>query len=187
MKKIIKITLLAFVFSIAAFAEEAGEEGGQDTAESKVDAAKMSNEQMTQKADTTLTKLRDIRKYVQNLLDQARKAKDIIKITCLNDKLTQINVNIRTYEDRMQALGNSMKTGDKAARNHEFNVLVVLEQKVVTLRMEAETCIGEAEGYLGKTEVTVSRPTGMAELDPTDMPPIGIDIFERPPPASPVD
>ncbi len=148
------------------------------------DMSRLSDSEMTAMAEAKLSQLRDVRKYVQNLLDQARKAKDIIKVTCLNDKLTQINVNIRTYEDRLQSLNNAIKIGDKAARNHEFNVLTVIEQKVMNLRMEADTCIGEAEGYLGKTEITVTTPKGMAQLDPTSVIDIGIEIFDRPPPAS---
>jgi hypothetical protein len=186
MRKMFNLLALVLVIGVAGAAMAQDEEStpAADEETAKAEAAKMSDEQMTAKAEGTMTKLRDIRKYVQNLLDQARKAKDIIKITCLNDKLTQINVNIRTYEDRMQSLANAVKTGDKASRNHEYNVLVVIENKVVNLRMEAETCIGEAEGYLGKTEVQVTTPKGMAEMDPTDIFDIGIDIIDRPPPAS---
>jgi hypothetical protein len=187
MRKIFNVLALIFVLALAG-AAVAQEEGDKtvvtEEEQPKEDPAKMSDAQMSGKAEGALTKLRDVRKYVQNLLDQARKAKDIIKITCLNDKLTQINVNIRTYEDRMQSLQNAIKTGDKAARNHEYNVLVVLENKIENLRMEAETCIGEAEGYLGKTEVTVSAPKGMAQMDPTTIFDIGIDVIDRPPPAS---
>jgi len=188
MRKILNVLALIFVLALAGAAVAQEEEGDKtvvtEEEQPKEDAAKMSDAQMTAKAEGALTKLRDVRKYVQNLLDQARKAKDIIKITCLNDKLTQINVNIRTYEDRMQSLANAVKTGDKASRNHEYNVLVVLENKIQNLRMEAETCIGEAEGYLGKTEVTVSAPKGMAQMDPTTIFDIGIDVIDRPPPAS---
>jgi hypothetical protein len=187
MRKIVNILLVIMAIAVAgtAIAKEAKEGEESSAAEpEKEDVSKLSDSQMTGKTEGTLTKLREVRKYVQNLLDQARKAKDIIKITCLNDKLTQINVNIRTYEDRIQSLSNAIKIGDKAARNHEYNVLTVLEQKITNLRMEADTCIGEAEGYLGKTEVTVTTPKGMAEMDPTSITDIGIEIIDRPPPAS---
>jgi hypothetical protein len=186
MRKLINVLLVitAIAVSGAAMAKEDDESGATGKEETKEDVSKLSDGEMTGRTEGILAKLRDVRKYVQNLLDQARKAKDIIKITCLNDKLTQINVNIRTYEDRMQSLSNAIKIGDKAARNHEFNVLTVLEQKIMNLRMEADTCIGEAEGYLGKTEVTVTTPKGMAQMDPTTVIDIGIEIFDRPPPAS---
>lgn len=187
MRKIINLIAILLVVAVAGVAvakDKEKDEVSSETDATKEDPSKMGDEEIVKKAEATLSKLRDVRKYVQNLLDQARKQKDIIKITCLNDKLTQINVNIRTYEDRLQSLSNAIKTGDKASRNHEYNVLVVLENKIVGLRMEAETCIGEAEGYLGKTEVTVTAPKGMAEMDPTSIFDIGIEIIDRPPPAS---
>lgn len=179
-----KLLLVLAVCIISVSINTSAQTTSAEKATEKKDYTKMTGDEMVQKAETTLAKLRGIRKYVQNLLEQARKAKDIIKVTCLNDKLTQINVNIRTYEDRIQSLKNAIKVGDKSARDHEFKVLIVLEQRITTLRMEAETCIGEAEGYLGKTEVIVEKPTGMAELDPTTIPDIGIEIIERPQPAS---
>jgi hypothetical protein len=185
MRRILNMFLLVGVVTAAGAAIAQDEETIPAAEEAtQEDVSGMSDDQMLSKTETTLVKLRDIRKYVQNLLDQARKAKDIIKVTCLNDKLTQINVNIRTYEDRMQSLKNAIQIGDRSSRNHEYNVLTVLENKIIGLRMEAETCIGEAEGYLGKTEVTVTTPKGMAEMDPTRVPDIGIEIIDRPPPAS---
>jgi hypothetical protein len=164
---------LPFAAGVAAVAQEAGEE-----------EAKVGVGEMEAKADVMIEKMRSSRKYVQNLLDAARKEKDIIKITCLNDKLTQINVSIRTFEDRSISLRTAIQTGDTEAINHEYNILSVLNQKVDGLRLKAEACIGETEGYLGKTEVTVSRPPGEAEMDPTTFDEIGGEVVERPPPAS---
>lgn len=181
MKRTLTRNLAAFLMvlgplaaGVAAVAQEAGEEP----------SAPVSVGDMEANAESMLEKMRSTRKYVQNLLDAARKEKDIIKITCLNDKLTQINVSVRTFEDRMVSLRTAMKTNDSEAVNHEFNILSVLKQKVDGLRLEAEACIGEAEGYLGKTEVTVSRPEGEAELDPTEFENIGADVVELAEPAS---
>jgi len=168
------LVALPLVVGVVAVAQDAG---GEDEATTSVS-------EMESQAQATLTKMRNARKYVQNLLEQARKDKDIIKITCLNDKLTQINVSIRTFEDRMVSLRTAIKTGDQEAISHEYNILSVLGEKVEGLRLEAEACIGEAEGYLGKTEVTVTTPPGEAEMDTTSWVDIGGDVTMRPPPAS---
>lgn len=159
---------------VHAVAQEGGEEADAPT----------SVGEMESNADAMVEKMRTTRKYVQNLLEQARKDKDIIKITCLNDKLTQINVSIRTFEDRLVSLRTAVKVGDAESVNHEYKILAVLEQKVDGLRMEAEACIGEAEGYLGKTEVQVTTPPGEAEMDPTTFEDVGAEVVERPAPAS---
>ena len=148
------------------------------------DGASVNVADMDQNSTAMLDKMRGTRKYVAGLLDQARKDKDIIKVTCLNDKLTQINVAVRTFEDRMVSLRTAVTTQDKESISHEYKILTVLDQKVDGLRMEAEACIGESEGYLGKTEVTVTTPPGEAELDPTTFEGAGPDIVERPMPAS---
>jgi hypothetical protein len=79
------------------------------------EAAPTSVSEMEASAESKLENMRSTRKYVQNLLEQARKDKDIIKITCLNDKLTQINVSIRTFEDRLVSLRTAVKVGDAVA------------------------------------------------------------------------
>ena len=168
------MVILPLAAGVAAVAQDAGEDP----------AASVATGDMEANAGSMLEKMRGSRKYVQNLLDAARKEKDIIKITCLNDKLTQINVSVRTFEDRMISLRTGVKTGDSEAVNHEYNILSVLNQKVDGLRLEAEACIGETEGYLGKTEITVTRPEGEAELDPTDFESVGADVVELAPPAS---
>jgi hypothetical protein len=165
---------LPLAAGVHAVAQEAGEEEPAPTSVSEMEAG----------AEAKLENMRSTRNYVQNLLEQARKDKDIIKITCLNDKLTQINVSIRTFEDRIVSLRTAMKVGDTEAVSHEFKILNVLGQKVDGLRMEAEACIGEAEGYLGKTEVTITTPPGEAEIDPTTFEGIGAEVVERPAPAS---
>lgn len=168
------MVLLPLAAGVAAVAQDAGEE----------ETASLTAGDMEANAESMLEKMRSSRKYVQNLLDAARKEKDIIKITCLNDKLTQINVSVRTFEDRMVSMRTALKTGDREAVNHEYNILSVLGQKVDGLRLEAEACIGESEGYLGKTEITVVRPEGEAELDPTDFEALAPDVVELAIPAS---
>lgn len=177
MKMYLAITVM-MVLPLAATVHAVAQEAGEG------DEAPASVSEMETNAEGMLEKMRSTRKYVQNLLEQARKDKDIIKITCLNDKLTQINVSIRTFEDRLVSLRTAVKVGDAESVNHEYKILGVLNQKVDGLRMEAEACIGEAEGYLGKTEVTVTTPPGEAEMDPTVFEDVGAEVVERPPPAS---
>ena len=92
---------LAAGLNAIAFAEDDDDQGGSAT----VTVADMEDS-----SAGMLEKMRGTRKYVQGLLDQARKDKDIIKVTCLNDKLTQINVAVRTFEDRMVSLRTAVST-----------------------------------------------------------------------------
>src|SRR6266571_1178502 len=40
---------------------------------------------------------------ISSMLEEARREADIIRVTCLNDKLTQVNANMRTAQSRMTA------------------------------------------------------------------------------------
>jgi len=123
---------------------------------------------------------------VRGLLDQARKEADIIKVTCLNDKLTQINANLRTASSR---LGSMQKAADPDLRNHEYTVLSVLGQKFQVLDQEAGQCVGQDMFDTGATRVTTAIdestiPDESPTEVPTIMPPSGVLLVAPPPPAS---
>ncbi len=76
-------------------------------------------------------------------LHEARREKDIIKVTCLHDKLTQVNANLRTTTQRTKALLEAKQMNDVGRTNHEFTVLSVLSQKFNLLDQEANLCVGQ--------------------------------------------
>ncbi len=116
---------------------------------------------------------------VSNMLNEARKESDIIRITCLNDKLTQINANLRNAQQRLAALSDAT---DKESRNHEYTVLMVLKQKFKTLDQEAGQCVGQDIFEIGHTQVTteVDESVATSYESPTTTPEFGPSnaIFE---------
>jgi hypothetical protein len=121
---------------------------------------------------------------VSNMLNEARKESDIIRITCLNDKLTQINANLRNAQQRLQAL---IDATDRESRNHEYTVLMVLKQKFKTLDQEAGQCVGQDIFEIGHTQVTTEYDDSVEISEsPTSTPQFGpTDVYYNPPaPAS---
>lgn len=109
---------------------------------------------------------------VSNTLEAARKDADIIRITCLNAKLTQINANLRNAQKRLEALSAAVNS-DK--RNHEFTVLTVIGQKLQALDQESNQCIGQDIFETGATRVETDIDTAIVpNEDPTK-------VFEIPP------
>ena len=90
-------------------------------------------------------------RQVQRLIDEARKQSDIIRVTCLDDKLAQINANLRTAEGRLKALRSAV---DPGRRQHEHTVLTVVGQKLQVLQREAQQCVGQQMYETGSTKVT---------------------------------
>jgi len=97
---------------------------------------------------------------VRRQLEQARAARDVVKVLCLNDKLNQIDVAIRSATDRTANLRLALERNDSDRARHEFTVAQVLADRVRDLVAEANQCIGEETGFVGESSITV-------EIDPT--------------------
>lgn len=122
---------------------------------------------------------------IREMLDDARKDADIIRITCLDDKLTQINANMRSVEARLEAL---RKAVDPDRRTHEHTVLTVLAQKLQVLDQEAHQCVGQAMFETGQTKVLTEIDTDMLPFEETPSTPPAVvppTLPTLPPPTMP--
>lgn len=123
------------------------------------------------------TAAKGIGRRVQGMLDRARKEKDTLKITCLDDKLTQINVNLRGVEERVAALKISVQGGDKDTANQQFTILKIYFSRIQGLMAEAEGCVGDVDVVLGEAETTVTVDDNITLEDPSTLPgeQVGVD------------
>jgi hypothetical protein len=140
-------------------------------------------EQLTA-ANDILNRGAKLSQRVGQLLDEARRDADMIRVTCLNDKLAQVNANLNTAQTRLTAF---QKASDGDSRNHEFTVLSVLGQKFQALEQGANGCVGQDLYDTGPTKVTTEIETSTQPFEndpgtpPATLPPITITI---PPDAS---
>lgn len=127
-----------------------------------------------------------LRKKIQRALAAARSDHDIVKVTCLNDKLTQTNANIASFADRVKSFRKAAAIGDRVQQDHEFTLLTVLVQKGQTLAAEAGSCVGEEAGYTGKTSISTEVDDNITQEDPTrdSIPGVDVSVDVRPPDAS---
>ena len=127
--------------------------------------------------------MRRLSHRIQGLLNQARREQDILMIPCLNDKLTQINVTIRSFEDRMEQHSESLRSGNTERRDHHYRIMVILSQRSRVLRSEADACIGSDDISFGRTQVETEIDPNITEDDATEWPVDEGDVT-RPPSAS---
>lgn len=114
---------------------------------------------------------------VLSMLEQAKKEKDSIKISCLEDKLTQLEVNIQGIEERKMLFDEASSKGDTSGADQQFTVLNIYISRVQSLMAEAENCIGEGDVVVGESETILTIDddvTGEDPTEPTDFP-IAID------------
>jgi hypothetical protein len=135
-------------------------------------------EQVAQ-SETFLARMEGARTGVRRQLETARAERDVVKTLCLNDKLNQIDVAIRSARERKQGLELAANRNDMDLANHEFTILTVLRQRTETLTAEANQCIGKEAGFIGDSAVTSTIDPNLPEEDPSEFPPVSV-IVEPP-------
>lgn len=126
--------------------------------------------EMVASAKAALPKMDRAAAVVRRMLAEAREKRDVVRVLCLNDKLNQIDLAIRTANDRVEALNAAASTNDVDQTKHEFTVIQVLNDRVATLVTEANQCIGEETGFIGDQQLTVDVDPNIPETDPSEIP-----------------
>jgi len=130
--------------------------------------------------------MREVLRDVLGKLEEARRAKDVVKLNCVNEKLTQIKGLLRISEQADVALQEAVSQRDTTSSEHEYTKVMIAQQKVSQLRTEAEKCIGQLAFRADENmSVEVEEPTDLPGGDPTRPAPVE-DVVVRPPPASAV-
>ncbi len=155
------------------------------------DASQLTPPQMVAAAKALLPAMDKSASVVRRQLTIAREQKDVVKALCLNDKLNQVDLAIRTATDRVSGLEAAANANDAERSRHQYTVVLVLNERVGTLVSEANQCIGEETGFVGESVVTV-QIEGVPDVDPsehptttvTNQPPV-VTVPEPPPTVSP--
>jgi hypothetical protein len=116
-------------------------------------------EEATQ-GETFIVRMDASRTGVRRQLETARAQRDVVKTLCLNDKLNQLDVAIRSARERKQSLDAAAQRSDGDLATHEFTILRVLRDRSDQLTAEANQCIGQEAGFVGESAVNF-------QVDPT--------------------
>jgi hypothetical protein len=121
---------------------------------------------------------------LNTLSEAARRDRDIIRLTCLSDKIAQVKANIAVTDQTMQSLQEDVARQDEAASLHDYTRLTILHQKVQLVTSEGDACVGADLTYVGQTRVEV-QVTGNLPDDSITQPAPPSSLPGRPPLASP--
>lgn len=121
-------------------------------------------------ADASIARMSVSATGVRRALETARSQRDVVKTLCLNDKLNQIDVALRSAQDRRTTLDQAVSRKDADLASHEFTILQVLRQRVDQLDFEARQCLGEELQFLGETKVVTTIEPGMPSVETTSFP-----------------
>jgi hypothetical protein len=139
-----------------------------------------------ERSGKSLGVMREVLRDVLGNLEEARRTKDVVKLNCVNEKLTQIKGLLRISEQADVALQEAVSKRETTSGEHEYTKVMIAQQKVSQLHTEAEKCIGQLAFRVDENmSVEVEVPTDLPGGDPTRPAPVE-DIIIRPPPASAV-
>jgi hypothetical protein len=127
-----------------------------------------------------------IRQYIQGQVEAAKQDKDIIRMNCLLDKLTQLGAREKIMEQSLMTLQEAVLRQDASTELHEYTRITIVHQKIQELRTEADACVGAETNYVGPTKVVVETPPGLEEgVDQPQPAAPPYPVVDRPIPASP--
>jgi hypothetical protein len=112
-------------------------------------------------AADNIARMKTSLKQVLGRAEQARNEKDVVKLNCVNEKLTQIKALIKVAEQADITLHESVASKD-AGSEAAFSKIAIGRTKVDRLRSESEQCIGQLAYMVDeKTTVEVEQPSDL--------------------------
>ena len=154
----------------------------------------LSDAEKVEKSAEAIARMKAGLKQVLARVEDARKEKDVIKLNCVNEKLTQIKGLLKVAEQSDVALNEALASKQPSA-DTEFAKVTIARGKVEGLKADADQCIGQLAYVIDeKTTVDVSQPTNLPNVDggsrlfgagQTGLVPAAAPPAERPVPASP--
>jgi hypothetical protein len=137
---------------------------------------------MVKQGETVVKGGAGLSQIVSGMLAKAQQDSDMMRVTCLSEKLTQIDGNLRTAQRRLRAL---RKATEPSLREHEHTMLEVLGQKLAVLERESNQCVGQDLYETGDTETEMEIDSNMLpfEDDPSTPPSVLPHTLPTLPPA----
>jgi len=154
----------------------------------------LSDAEKVEKSAEAIARMKAGLKQVLARVEDARNEKDVIKLNCVNEKLTQIKGLLKVAEQSDVALNEALAS-KLPTTDTEFAKVTIARGKVEGLKADADQCIGQLAYVIDeKTTVDVSQPTNLPNVDggsrlfgagQTGLVPAAAPPAERPVPASP--
>lgn len=166
---------LVSLFALTATAQSEEETAGGESLAIDPQIASMSAAQKMESGRIKIDEMRADLKRVLDILEKAREEKDIIRLDCVNKKLTAIKGLLRITEQANIQLQESAAKKDDTVATHEYQKILIAHQKVKALRAEAEACTGAEDVFIGEgTTVEVEQDVEAAGEDMTGVRPDSI-------------
>jgi multidrug efflux pump subunit AcrB len=141
--------------------------------------ADLSPQEQLAKAQQSVARMAQSRAAVAKQLQTARRQRDAIKVTCLEDKVNQMDVTGKTAKQAVSDLSNAVRTNNAEAAGHHYTIVTIAQGRSDELTAAANQCIGEESAFVGATTVV----TTITDVPPTEdgYPPTDPTLVSLPP------
>ncbi len=178
--------LIVVALSLPLVAQAAEDAAPPSDDDGKEAGSGLSDGEKVEKTRGHVDAMRSVLSDVLKKLEEARESKDVIKLNCVNEKLTQVKGLLKVAETASVALEEAVAKRESDAAEHEFTKISIARQKTDQLRNEAEACVGDVGAdALGETDVEVEEPEGLPAGTNVALDKPFVPSVVRPPPASP--
>ena len=144
--------------------------------------AEISDEMKLSNSQQYIGRMRKILTQVLKHLEEARHDRDIIKLNCVNDKLTAVKGLLKISEQANINLQEAIVRRDIEVAAYEYDKITIALSKIELQLAESEACVGEAAVYSGDTQIELVYDNEDKSQDDIDA---AHDVDLRPPAASP--
>jgi hypothetical protein len=131
------------------------------------DTAKLSTDEKVEIATKAVEEMRGVLAGTLDRLKQAQDEQDMVRINCVNDKLSAVRGLVKISEQSEISLREAATRKVADLVDHEFTKITIARSRVESLRVEVEGCVGEAAAYTGGTDVSLVIDPDIRVDDPT--------------------
>ena len=128
-------------------------------------AQNMPDDKRLKNIEKTLKNMRGTLDLAMLRLKDAREKKDIIRLNCVNEKLSAINGLVKISEEAQQSLKEAIAKRDDELKKHEYEKVLLADKRIAGLRLEVEGCVGEMSTYTGNTDIVVATDENVRSDD----------------------
>ncbi len=102
---------------------------------------------------SSLEEMKRILSRVKELRREARDSNDIVKLNCVNEKLSTIKGLLKVSEQAYKVFQEESLARNLLGLRHEADKILTARDKSAQLGADSEICIGEFAVYSGETEL----------------------------------
>ena len=171
--------LVASVTLVGVSPVHAAEGDGADMEAAGAEEADVSGSSLTAKekqafAEKAVSELDGATRKALRMIEEAQKAKNVMLLNCLNEKLAALRGLLKVGEDAEFDLSEAIARENADLQQHNFRKVFIARNQGLTVAAEADACVGASAGAMGggtKVVVTIAAESGEGGLSDAGGPP----------------